>query len=120
VSESAEGVYTGRLTGGLLHGEAKAAAVRALAAREGLDLSRSSAYSDSFNDMPMLQIVGHPNVVNPDPELLAEARSRGWPVHDFRSGRKATMIALPVAAGAGAAAGGVAAALALRRRRADG
>ncbi len=120
VSESADGVYTGRLTGGLLHGEAKAAAVRALARREGLDLSRSSAYSDSFNDMPMLQIVGHPNVVNPDPELLAEARSQGWPVHDFRSGRKATMIALPVAAGAGAAAGGVAAALALRRRRADG
>jgi HAD superfamily hydrolase (TIGR01490 family) len=120
VSESADGVYTGRLLGGLLHGEAKAAAVRALARREGLDLSRSSAYSDSVNDMPMLQIVGHPNVVNPDPELLAEARSRNWPVHDFRSGRKATMIALPVAAGAGAAAGGVAAALALRRRRADG
>src|SRR5580700_688642 len=111
VSESADGVYTGRLLGGLLHGEAKAAAVRALARREGLDLSRSSAYSDSFNDMPLLQLVGHPNVVNPDAELLAEARRRNWPVHDFRSGRKATMIALPVAAGAGAAAGGVAAAL---------
>jgi len=117
VSESANGVYTGRLVGGLLHGEAKAAAVEALARREGLDLARSSAYSDSVNDLPMLQLVGHPNVVNPDAELLAEARRRNWPVHDFRSGRKATMIALPVAAGAGAVAGSVAAAVALRRRR---
>jgi HAD superfamily hydrolase (TIGR01490 family) len=117
VSESADGVYTGRLVGGLLHGKAKAAAVEALARREGLDLARSSAYSDSVNDLPMLQIVGHPNVVNPDAELLAEARRRNWPVHDFRSGRRATMIALPVAAGAGAVAGSVAAAVALRRRR---
>jgi HAD superfamily hydrolase (TIGR01490 family) len=120
VSESADGVYTGKLVGGLLHGEAKAAAVRALARRERLDLSRSSAYSDSFNDMPLLQLVGHPNVVNPDAELLAEARRRMWPVHDFRSGRRATLIALPVAAGAGAVAGGAAAALALKRRRAGG
>jgi HAD superfamily hydrolase (TIGR01490 family) len=118
VSESADGVYTGKLVGGLLHGEVKAAAVRALARREGLDLSRSSAYTDSFNDMPLLQLVGHPNVVNPDAELLAEARRRNWPVHDFRSGRRATLIALPVAAGAGAVAGGAAAALAMRRRRA--
>jgi HAD superfamily hydrolase (TIGR01490 family) len=117
VSESANGVYTGRLVGGLLHGTAKAAAVEALARREGLDLARSSAYSDSVNDLPMLQIVGHPNVVNPDAELLAEARRRNWPVYDFRSGRRATMIALPVAAGAGAVAGSVAAAVALRRRR---
>jgi HAD superfamily hydrolase (TIGR01490 family) len=120
VSESADGVYTGRLVGGLLHGDAKAAAVRALAHREGLDLARCSAYSDSFNDMPLLQLVGHPNAVNPDAELLAEARGRNWPVYDFRTGRKTTMIALPVAAGAGAVAGGAAAALALRRRRAGG
>jgi HAD superfamily hydrolase (TIGR01490 family) len=120
VSESADGVYTGKLVGGLLHGDAKAAAVRALARREGLDLSRSSAYSDSFNDMPMLELVGHPNVVNPDADLLAEARRRDWPVHDFRYGRRATLIALPVAAGAGAVAGGAVAAVALKRRRAGG
>ncbi len=118
VAEASDGVYTGRLVGGLLHGEAKAAAILALAEREGLDLSRSSAYSDSANDLPMLLLVGHPNVVNPDGALLAEARRRGWPVHDFRSGRRATMIALPVAAGAGAVAGGMAAGIALRRRRA--
>ena len=118
VAETRDGVYTGRLVGGLLHGEAKAAAVRALAAREGLDLARCSAYSDSANDLPMLQLVGHPHVVNPDSSLLAEARQRGWPVHEFRSGRRATLIAIPVAAGLGAVAGGISAAVALRRRRA--
>jgi HAD superfamily hydrolase (TIGR01490 family) len=118
VAETSEGVYTGRLVGGLLHGEAKAAAVRSLAEREGLDLSRSSAYSDSSNDLPMLELVGHPSVVNPDADLLRQARSRNWPVHDFRAGRRATMIALPMAAGAGAIVGGLVAVLALRRRRA--
>ena len=120
VAESIDGVYTGRLVGGLLHGEAKAAAVEALAAREGLDLARCSAYSDSANDLPMLRLVGHPTVVNPDAELRAEARTNHWPVHDFRSGRKATLIALPTAAGAGAVAGGIVAGLALRRRHAAG
>ncbi len=120
VAETSDGVYTGRLVGGLLHGEAKAAAVRALAEREGLDLARSSAYSDSSNDLPMLELVGHPNVVNPDGALLRQARTQDWPVHEFRSGRRATMIALPMAAGAGAIAGGTAAAIALRRRRAAG
>ena len=120
VAESVDGVYTGRLVGGLLHGEAKAAAIEALAAREGLDLARCSAYSDSANDLPMLRLVGHPTVVNPDAELRAEARANHWPVHDFRSGRKATLIALPTAAGAGAVAGGIVAGLALRRRHAAG
>jgi HAD superfamily hydrolase (TIGR01490 family) len=118
VAETADGAYTGRLVGGLLHGQAKAAAIVALADREGLDLSRSSAYSDSANDLPMLELVGHPSVVNPDAGLLKEARSRNWPVHDFRSGRRATMVALPLAAAAGAVAGGMAAGFALRRRRA--
>jgi HAD superfamily hydrolase (TIGR01490 family) len=117
VAETQDGVYTGRLVGGLLHGEAKAAAIQALAVREGLDLARCAAYSDSFNDMPMLTLVGHANAVNPDVALRAEARSRGWPIHDFRSGRRVTMIALPVAAGAGAVAGGMAAGAAYHRRR---
>jgi HAD superfamily hydrolase (TIGR01490 family) len=119
VAETSDGVYTGHLVGGLLHGDAKAAAVRALADREHLDLSRCAAYSDSANDLPMLTLVGHPNVVNPDAELRAEARRNGWPVHDFRSGRRVTTIALPVAAGAGAVAGAMAAGVALHRRRAS-
>src|SRR6476646_650178 len=117
VAESVDGVYTGRLVGGLLHGEAKAAAIQALAEREGLDLSRSSAYSDSVNDLPMLSLVGHPVAVNPDAQLRREARANGWEVRDFRTGRKAAKVGVPAAAGAGAVAGGIAVGLALHRRR---
>jgi HAD superfamily hydrolase (TIGR01490 family) len=117
VAEIEDGVYTGRLVGGLLHKEAKATAIRALAEREDLDLARCTAYSDSANDLPMLSLVGHPNVVNPDRRLRAEAERRGWPVHEFRSGRRATAIVFLAAAGAGAIAGGAAAGLAIRRRR---
>ncbi|GAA3443602.1 HAD-IB family hydrolase [Planomonospora venezuelensis] len=115
VSETVDGVYTGRLVGDLLHGPAKAEAVRALARREGLDLTRCSAYSDSANDLPLLSLVGHPTAINPDAELRDHARDSKWEIKDFRTGRKATMIGLPIAAGAGAVAGGVAAAIALRR-----
>jgi HAD superfamily hydrolase (TIGR01490 family) len=115
VAEARDGVYTGRLVGNLLHGPAKAEAVRALAQREGLDLARCSAYSDSANDLPMLTAVGHPHAVNPDSDLRDHAKENGWPVHDFRTGRKVTMVALPAAAGAGALAGGVAAGIALRK-----
>ncbi|WP_214103346.1 HAD family hydrolase [Acrocarpospora catenulata] len=115
VAETADGAYTGRLVGDLLHGPAKAEAIRALARVEGLDLSRCSAYSDSANDLPMLSIVGHPYAINPDSELREHAREQGWQVRDFRTGRKATMIGLPVAAAAGAVAGGIAAGIALRR-----
>ncbi len=117
VAETEDGRYTGRLVGGLLHGEAKAAAMLALAERENLDLSLCSAYSDSANDLPMLSLVGHPNAVNPDAALRAVAQENQWPIHEFRRGRRATAIALPVAAGAGVVVGGIAAGLAVRRRR---
>jgi HAD superfamily hydrolase (TIGR01490 family) len=119
VSEVVDGVYTGRLVGEPLHGAAKAAAVIALADREGLDLARCSAYSDSINDLPMLTAVGTAVAVNPDSALRMEARARGWPVRDFRTGRKAAKVGVPTALGVGAVGGGVATALALRRRRHD-
>jgi HAD superfamily hydrolase (TIGR01490 family) len=117
VSETADGVYTGRLVGEPLHGPAKAEAVKALAERRHLDLTRCSAYSDSANDIPMLTLVGHPVAVNPDADLRREAKRRGWEVHDFRTGRKAALYAVPAAAGLGAATGGVVAGIALRRRQ---
>ena len=117
VAETQDGVYTGRLVGEVLHGEAKAAAVQAIAAREGLDLSRCAAYSDSINDMPMLSLVGRPVAVNPDSALRGEARQRGWEIRDFRTGRKAARIGVPTALGVGAVAGGIAAGLAMRRRQ---
>ena len=116
VSEIEDGIYTGRLVGEPMHGEAKAVAVRALAEREGLDLQRCSAYSDSANDVPMLSMVGRPVAVNPDGELKAIARARGWEVRDFRTGRKAARVGLPTALIVGMVAGAVAAAIAVRRR----
>jgi HAD superfamily hydrolase (TIGR01490 family) len=118
VAEIQDGVYTGRLVGDLLHGPAKAEALRALAAAEGLDLSRCSAYSDSVNDVPMLSLVGHAVAVNPDAGLRREARQRGWEIRDSRSGRKAAKVALPAAMGTVVAVGAVAAGIALSRRRA--
>lgn len=100
VSETEDGVYTGRLFGEMLHGQAKAAAVRALAAREGLDLRRCTAYSDSVNDVPMLSVVGTAVAINPDGALRDIARSRGWQIKDFRTGRKAAKIWVPGALGA--------------------
>ncbi|NUO98133.1 MAG: HAD-IB family hydrolase [Nonomuraea sp.] len=115
VAETSGGIYTGHLVGDLLHGPAKAEAVRALARREGLDLTRCTAYSDSANDLPMLSLVGQAVAINPDSELREHARKHDWAIKDFRTGRKATMAALPIAAGVGAVAGGVAAGIALRR-----
>ncbi|MHB8341684.1 MAG: HAD family hydrolase, partial [Mycobacteriales bacterium] len=116
VAEVVDGVYTGRLVGEPLHGPAKAEAVRSLAAREGLDLARSAAYSDSVNDLPMLSLVGKPTAVNPDPDLRAYAKAHGWPIRDFRTGRKAATVGIPAAGGAGIVAGAVVAGAALRRR----
>ncbi|MFJ4851580.1 MULTISPECIES: HAD family hydrolase [unclassified Streptomyces] len=117
VAEHVDGIYTGRLVGEPLHGPAKAEAVRALAAAEGLELSRCAAYSDSSNDIPMLSLVGHPYAINPDTRLRKHAREMGWRLRDYRTGRKAAKIGIPAAAGVGAVAGGAAAAVALQRRR---
>ena len=116
VAETEDGVYTGRLVGEILHGEAKAEAVTALADRERLELGSCSAYSDSANDIPMLSLVGHPCAINPDARLRAHARERGWRVRDYRTGRKAVKVGVPTAAAAGALAGAVAAAASVRRK----
>lgn len=115
VAESVDGVFTGRLVGDILHGVGKAHAVRALAVREGLDLRRCTAYSDSINDVPMLSLVGTAVAVNPDSELREVARERGWEIKDFRTARKAAKIGVPSAIALGAA-GAVAAAAVSRRQ----
>jgi HAD superfamily hydrolase (TIGR01490 family) len=117
VAEHVDGVYTGKLVGQPMHGEAKAEAVKALAEREGLDLARCAAYSDSANDIPMLSIVGNPCAVNPDSTLREHAKTHGWRVRDYRTGRKAARIGVPVAAAAGAVTGAVMGAAAVNRRR---
>jgi HAD superfamily hydrolase (TIGR01490 family) len=117
VAEIEDGKYTGRLVGEPLHGPAKAAAVFALAEREGLELTGCAAYSDSINDLPMLQLVGRPVAVNPDSSLKSHARAEGWDIRDFRTGRKAARIGVPAAVAAGLVAGGLAAAATRRRAR---
>ena len=100
VAESVDGVFTGRLVGDILHGSGKAHAVRSLAIREGLNLKRCTAYSDSHNDVPMLSLVGTAVAINPDADLRDVARERGWEIRDFRTARKAARDRGAVGAGA--------------------
>lgn len=109
VAESQDGVFTGKLVGDILHGLGKAHAVRSLAIREGLNLKRCTAYSDSHNDVPMLSLVGTAVAINPDSDLRDVARVRGWEIRDYRTGRKAAKIGVPTAIGVGVAVGGAAA-----------
>ncbi|MGG5170763.1 HAD family hydrolase [Pseudarthrobacter sp. J1738] len=102
VGEVSEGAYTGRLVGDILHGPAKALAARDLAEREGLDLKKCWAYSDSHNDIPLLSLVGHPVAINPDAKLRRHAKDNNWPVYDFRSGRRAATVGLKAATVGGA------------------
>ena len=77
--------YSGRLSGVVLQGAAKAGAVEAHAAHAGIDLGASVAYSDSVNDLPLLELVGRAEVINPDRQLRKVAERRGWPVHQVRA-----------------------------------
>lgn len=117
VAEHVDGVYTGALVGEMLHGPAKADAVAALAAREGLDLAACFAYSDSSNDLPLLSLIGNPCAVNPDRALRDYARTHGWQIRDYRSGRRAAKAGFAAAATSGAAAAAAAAVARIRRRR---
>jgi len=79
-------VEDGRYTGDIdfyCYGEGKVRAIQELAAREGYALEHCYAYSDSITDLPMLEAVGHPSVVNPDRALRRQATARGWPVLSF-------------------------------------
>jgi HAD superfamily hydrolase (TIGR01490 family) len=114
-AEHVDGVYTGRLQGEMLHGPAKAEAMRVLAHEHGFDLSRCFAYSDSYNDLPMLSLVGHPCAINPDGRLQDYAQQNDWQIRDYRTGRKAMRVGLFGAGAAGAAGGAVAAVLGMRR-----
>ena len=76
-----DGVLTGFLETPPLVDEARAAWLRHYAQANGLHLDRSYAYADSYSDRPLLEAVGHPQVVNPDSQLFRHARRRRWVVH---------------------------------------
>ncbi|RLE25764.1 MAG: HAD-IB family hydrolase [Actinobacteria bacterium] len=75
--------FTGSMDGDFVWGRTKADAVAGWAKENNVSLSSSYAYSDSYFDSPLLAMVGHPVVVNPDFQLRATATLRGWPVRHF-------------------------------------
>ena len=89
----------GRYTGEVefyAYGPYKADAAREVAEEPDIDLSASFAYSDSATDLPLLRVVGHPVVVNPDRDLARIARVEEWPVLRFRHGvRLRERVVLP-------------------------
>ena len=82
--EVKDGRFTGRVQQPICFGEGKIYWVQQMIEREGVELARSYFYSDSITDLPLLELVGHPHVVNPDPLLYREARRRHWPIRLFK------------------------------------
>lgn len=97
------GVYDGTIDGEYLWGAHKAAAVASWADQNDVDLSKSWAYSDSWYDLPLLELVGNPIAVNPDVRLRAAAAARRWTTRDFEhpvgvrtlSGRESQELLFP-------------------------
>jgi len=80
-----QGRLTGEIEEPLCYGPGKVVHARRWAAEHSIDLEASWFYTDSLSDLPMLEAVGHPVVVHPDPRLEREARRRGWPREDWGS-----------------------------------
>jgi HAD superfamily phosphoserine phosphatase-like hydrolase len=83
VDEDGDEVLTGQLTEVPPTAEARARILVDLCAAHGMDPAQSVAYADSSSDLPMLEAVGFPVAVNPEPRLASIARKRGWLVEDF-------------------------------------
>jgi HAD superfamily hydrolase (TIGR01490 family) len=82
--EFVNGVATGRLLPPVMASATKASWIRTYTEREGISLSESYAYTDSMSDLPMLSIVGHPAVVNPDMRLRQTALHHDWPILNLK------------------------------------
>ena len=80
-----DGVLTGKVIRPTCYGEGKAIAGRSLTAKYDLDLEESYFYSDSHEDLPLFEIVGHPRPLNPNRKLAQIAKERQWPVRRFTS-----------------------------------
>ena len=79
-----DGRYLGSITGIPCYQEGKVTRLRLWLNEQGLDLRDSYFYSDSRNDLPLLEKVSHPVAVDPDDALRATARARGWPIISLR------------------------------------
>ncbi|MEM7611315.1 MAG: HAD-IB family hydrolase [Pseudomonadota bacterium] len=83
--EVVDGVFTGEVVRPTCWGQGKVTAAERLASSHGVDLDRSFFYSDSHDDIPLLERVGHARPLNPTPKLVEVAEERGWPVRRFAS-----------------------------------
>jgi phosphoserine phosphatase len=79
-----KGVATGRLLPPVMAAATKASWIRTYTERESISLSDSYAYTDSMSDLPMLSIVGHPAVINPDMRLRQTALHHDWPILNLK------------------------------------
>jgi HAD superfamily hydrolase (TIGR01490 family) len=75
-----DGRFTGEAVLPVCYGDGKTYWAERFAAAEGIELAQSYFYTDSITDLPVLERVGEPRVVNPDPRLRRLALRRGWPV----------------------------------------
>lgn len=82
--EFVNGVATGRLLPPVMAAATKASWIRVFSERENISLSDSYAYTDSMSDLPMLSVVGHPAVVNPDMRLRQTALHHDWPILNLK------------------------------------
>ena len=82
--EFVNGIATGRLLPPVMAAATKASWIRTYTEREGISLSDSYAYTDSMSDLPMLSIVGHPAVINPDMRLRQTALHHDWPILNLK------------------------------------
>lgn len=83
--EVKDGVFTGEVVHPTCYGEGKAVAARLVAERAGIDLEESYFYTDSHEDLPLLEAVGRPRPLNPNRQLAQIAKERHWPVRRFTS-----------------------------------
>lgn len=74
------GRLTGKIAPPLCYGEGKVKRAKEYLAPRNIGIQECSFYSDSYSDLPMLEAVGHPYVVNPDPKLRKYAQKRNWPI----------------------------------------
>jgi HAD superfamily hydrolase (TIGR01490 family) len=88
LASNAQGVFTGELDGPLCFGEGKRVVAQALCQQWHVPLSDCTFYTDSSSDLPILEAVGHPVAVNPDPRLRRRARKEGWPQVDWGAAQK--------------------------------
>lgn len=81
--EVENGKFTGAIVEPACWGEGKAILGRAFAEEHGIDLKNSYFYTDSYEDLPLLEIVGNPKAVNPDKDLTALAMENEWSIYRF-------------------------------------